>query len=145
MSTDDISEIWAADAVIDETQLAQEAKKIPILHSKYYNMYYKEALKVKKLRYDYKVLEFDKREWISGDMAEEDLRERNWKPFQKKVMRQDMDKYIQADDDIIKLSLRIDYHSCRANFLEDIVKTIHSRNFIINNIISVMKFQAGDY
>ena len=145
MSTDDISEIWAADAVIDETQLAQEAKKIPILHSKYYNMYYKEALKVKKLRYDYKVLEFDKREWISGDMAEEDLRERNWKPFQKKVMRQDMDKYIQADSDIIKLSLRIDYHSCRANFLEDIVKTIHSRNFIINNIISVMKFQAGDY
>tara|TARA_R110001592_G_scaffold100225_4_gene284594 strand:+ start:1911 stop:2348 length:438 start_codon:yes stop_codon:yes gene_type:complete len=145
MSTDDISEIWAADAVIDETQLAQEAKKIPILHSKYYNMYYKEALKVKKLRYDYKVLEFDKREWISGDMAEEDLRERNWKPFQKKVMRQDMDKYIQADNDIIKLSLRIDYHSCRANFLEDIVKTIHSRNFIINNIISVMKFQAGDY
>ena len=145
MSTDDISEIWAADAVIDETELAQEAKKIPILHSKYYNMYYKEALKVKKLRYDYKVLEFDKREWISGDMAEEDLRERNWKPFQKKVMRQDMDKYIQADNDIIKLSLRIDYHSCRANFLEDIVKTIHSRNFIINNIISVMKFQAGDY
>ena len=145
MSTDDISEIWAADAVIDETQLAQEAKKIPMLHSKYYNMYYKEALKVKKLRYDYKVLEFDKREWISGDMAEEDLRERNWKPFQKKVMRQDMDKYIQADNDIIKLSLRIDYHSCRANFLEDIVKTIHSRNFIINNIISVMKFQAGDY
>ncbi|HAW03448.1 MAG TPA: hypothetical protein DCW83_02105 [Saprospirales bacterium] len=145
MSTDDISEIWAEDATIDETQLAQEAKKIPQLHSKYYNMYYKEALKVKKLRYDYKVLEFDKREWISGDMAEEDLRERNWKPFQKKVMRQDMDKYIQADSDIIRMSLKIDYHSCRANFLEDIVKTIHSRNFIINNIISVMKFQAGDY
>jgi hypothetical protein len=73
------------------------------------------------------------------------LRERNWKPFQKKVMRQDMDKYIQADSDIIRMSLKIDYHSCRANFLEDIVKTIHSRNFIINNIISVMKFQAGDY
>ena len=35
MSTDDISEIWAEDAKIDETQLAQEAKKIPQLHSKY--------------------------------------------------------------------------------------------------------------
>ena len=59
MSTDDISEIWAADSKIDETQLAQEAKKIPQLHSKYYNMYYKEALKVKKLRYDYKILELN--------------------------------------------------------------------------------------
>jgi hypothetical protein len=145
MSTDDISEIWAADSKIDETQLAQEAKKIPQLHSKYYNMYYKEALKVKKLRYDYKILELNKREWIDGSMAEEDLREFGWKPYQKKVIRQDINQYIQADPDIIKLSLKIDYHSCRANYLEDIVKTIHSRNFIINNIIAVMKFQAGDY
>ena len=145
MSTDDISEIWAADSKIDETQLAQEAKKIPQLHSKYYNMYYKEALKVKKLRYDYKILELNKREWIDGSMAEEDLREFGWKPYQKKVIRQDINQYIQADHDIIKLSLKIDYHSCRANYLEDIVKTIHSRNFIINNIIAVMKFQAGDY
>ena len=145
MSTDDISEIWAADSKIDETQLAQEAKKIPQLHSKYYNMYYKEALKVKKLRYDYKILELNKREWIDGSMAEEDLREFGWKPYQKKVIRQDINQYIQADPDIIKLSLKIDYHSCRANYLEDIVKTIHSRNFIINNIIALMKFQAGDY
>ena len=145
MSTDDISEIWAADSKIDETQLAQEAKKIPQLHSKYYNMYYKEALKVKKLRYDYKILELNKREWIDGSMAEEDLREFGWKPYQKKVIRQDINQYIQADPDIIKLSLKIDYNSCRANYLEDIVKTIHSRNFIINNIIAVMKFQAGDY
>ena len=145
MSTDDISEIWAADSKIDETQLAQEAKKIPQLHSKYYNMYYKEALKVKKLRYDYKILELNKREWIDGSMAEEDLREFGWKPYQKKVIRQDINQYIQADPDIIKLSLKIDYHSCRANYLEDIVKTIHSSNFIINNIIAVMKFQAGDY
>ena len=145
MSTDDISEIWAADSKIDETQLAQEAKKIPQLHSKYYNMYYKEALKVKKLPYDYKTLELNKREWIDGSMAEEDLREFGWKPYQKKVIRQDINQYIQADPDIIKLSLKIDYHSCRANYLEDIVKTIHSRNFIINNIIAVMKFQAGDY
>ena len=145
MDTNDISTIWAGDSPIDETNLVGESKRIPLLHSKYYNMYYKEALKVKKLRYDYKVLEMNKREWIDGSMAEEDLREFGWKPFQKKVIRQDMDKYIQADSDIIRMSLKIDYHSCRANFLEDIVKTIHSRNFIINNIISVMKFQAGDY
>lgn len=145
MSTDDISEIWAADAVIDETNLGNEAKKIPQLHSKYYNMYYREALKVKKLKYDYKELEFDKREWLNGEMAEEDLIGHNWKPFQKKVMRQDMDKYIQADKDIINLSLRIDYHTERANFLEDIVKTIHSRNFIIKSMIDIMKFQAGEY
>ena len=56
MSTEDINEMWAVDAKIDQTNLLNESKKIPELHSKYYGLYYKEALKVKKLRYDYKVL-----------------------------------------------------------------------------------------
>lgn len=145
MSTDEISEIWAQDARIDETNLLQESKRIPELHSKYYNMYFKEALRVKKLKADYKELEHAKHEYYSGSMSEEELKERDWKPFRLKVIRQDLDKYMQADRDIINLSLKIDYHSSRADFLEDIIKTIHSRNFIIKNMIDIMKFQAGEY
>ena len=145
MSTDDINELWAVDCRIDEANLAGESKRIPELHNKYYSLYYKEALKVKKLRYDYKELELAKREWFDGSMAEEDLRERGWKPQPKKIIRQDIDKYIQADRDIINLSLKIDYHSTRANYLEDIIKTIHGRNFVIKNMIDIMKFQHGEY
>lgn len=145
MSTDDISTIWAADSKIDETNLIGESKRIPELHNKYYTLYYKEALRVKKLRADYKELEFAKREWIDGSMAEEDLKDRGWKPYQRKVLRNDIDKYLQADKDIIALSLKIDYHSANANYLEDIIKTIHSRNFIIKNMIDFLKFQHGEY
>lgn len=145
MSTDDISEMWAVDCKINETNLVAESKRIPELHSKYYNLFYKEMLKVRKLKHDYKELEHAKREWFDGSMAQEDLQERGWKPFQKKVLRNDLDKYIQQDQDIINLSLKIDFHSTRARFLEDIVKTIHGRNFIIKNMIDVMKFQAGEY
>lgn len=145
MSTDDISEMWSIDCKVDETDLARESKKIPELHSKYYNLYYKEVLRIKKLNYDYKELEMAKREWFDGSMAEEDLRDRGWRPNQRKIIRQDLDKYIQQDKEIIQLSLKIDYHTARAKFLEDIVKTIHSRNFIIKNMLDVMKFQAGEY
>ena len=145
MSTDDISEVWAVDCKIDETNLAGESKRIPELHSKYYSMYYKEALRVKKLKYDYKELELAKREYYDGSMAEEDLRDRGWKPFLKKVIRQDMDKFVQADKDIIAMSLNIDYHATRANFLEDIIKTIHSRNFVVKNMIDILKLQHGEY
>lgn len=145
MSTDEISKLWAEDCRIDETQLARESKKIPELHNKYYTLYYKEVLRIKKLKADYKVLEIDKREWLDGSMAEEDLRERGWRPYQKKILRNDIDKYIQADADIIQLSLKIDYHTERAKFLEDIIKTIHSRNFVIKSMIDVMKFQSGDF
>ena len=142
---DDINEMWAKDAPIDETNLIGESKRIPQLHSKYYSMYFNEALRVKKLKADLAELKRDKMEYYGGSMAEEDLKERGWKPFQLKVLRNDMDKYIVGDKDIIKLSLKIDYHTERANYLEDIIKTIHSRNFVIKSMIDVMKFQAGDY
>lgn len=145
MSTDDIGALWSKDAKIDEANLVGESKKIPELHNKYYTMYYKEALRVKKLRYDYKELELAKREWLDGSMAEEDLKERGWKTSQRKILRADIDKYLQADPDIIRLSLKIDYHSANADFLEDIIKTIHSRNFVIKSMIDVLKFQHGEY
>jgi hypothetical protein len=87
----------------------------------------------------------DKRNWYDGSMAEEDLREKGWKPFQRKVIRNDLDKHIQADKDVIKLSLTIDFHTANANYLEDIIKTIHSRNFVVKNMIDILKFQSGDY
>ena len=43
MSVEDISDIWAKDATIDDTNLAQAAKRIPELHNKYYTMYYNES------------------------------------------------------------------------------------------------------
>ena len=145
MDTNDIATLWAKDSVIDETNLVGESKKIPQLHSKYYNLFYKEVLRVKKLKADYKELERLKREYYDGSMAEEDLKEQGWKPFRLKVVRNDVDKYIQSDKDIIKLSLTIDFHTANSNYLEDIIRTLHSRNFIIKNMIDMLKFQAGDY
>ena len=145
MDTNDISVMWAADSPIDETNLVGESKRIPLLHSKYYNLYYKEVLRVKKLKAEYKALEALKREYYDGSIDQETLNEKGWKPFQLKVLRADLDKYVQADKDIIKLSLTIDFHTANANFLEDIIKTIHSRNFVIKNMIDILKFQAGDY
>ena len=142
---DDINEMWAKDAPIDETNLVNESKRIPTLHSKYYSMYYKEALTVKKNLADLAELKRDKMEYYSGSLDEQTMKEKGWKPFQLKVIRQDLDKYLQSDKDIIKLSLKIDYHKERAGYLEDIIKTIHSRNFVIKSMIDVMKFQAGDY
>ncbi|MGY8864169.1 MAG: recombination mediator protein UvsY [Methylophagaceae bacterium] len=145
MDTNDIATLWAADSSIDETNLVGESKNIPKLHSKYYNLFYREVLRVKKLKAEYKELERLKREYYDGSMAEEDLKDNGWKPFRLKVLRQDVDKYIQSDKDIIKLSLTIDYHTANSNYLEDIIRTIHSRNFIIKNMIDMLKFQSGDY
>ncbi|MGY8864829.1 MAG: recombination mediator protein UvsY [Methylophagaceae bacterium] len=145
MDTNDISALWAVDCIIDETNLVGEARRIPQMHSKYYNLYYKEVLRVKKLKSDYTSMHMLKREYYDGSMSEEELKRNGWRPYQLKVLRADLDKYIQADKDVIKMSLTIDFHTANANYLEDIIKTLHSRNFIIKSMIDVLKFQAGDY
>lgn len=142
---DDINEMWSKDCKIDEGNIVNEAKRIPELHSKYYNLFFKEALRVKKLKADLKELEKAKMEYYSGSMCEEDLKERGWKPNPLKILRNDLDKYIQSDKDVIQLSLKIAYHEERANYLENIIRQINNRNFVIKSMIDMLKFQSGEY
>lgn len=143
--TDDINEMWSKDCKIDEANIVGEAKRIPELHSKYYNLFFKEALRVRKLKADMKELEKAKYEYYSGSMCEEDLREKGWKPNPLKILRNDIDRYMQSDKDVIQLSLKIALHEERANYLENIIRQINNRNFVIKSMIDMIKFQAGEF
>lgn len=145
MDIEELEKMWAKDCEIDETNLIGESSKIPLLHSKYYKLYYRASLKATKLRYELRELEKAKTEYYNGSMAPEDLKERGWKPNPLKILRNDINKYIESDKDIIELSLRIEYQSSLAKFLEDIIKQINNRNFIIKNMIDLLKFQQGGY
>lgn len=143
LTLEKLDDLWKKDANIDENNLIREASKIPMLHNKYYNLYMKEFLRVKKLRSDLKVLVRNKNEWLNGTMAQEDLETLGWKPNPRKIIRQDLDKYIESDKDVIELSLRIDYHEGLAKYLEDIIRQVNNRNFVIKSIIDWARFQSG--
>lgn len=145
MDIEEIEKMWAADSKIDETNIGGESIKIPQLHSKYYKLYYRAVMKMNKLKANLKELERDKTEYYNGTMAQEDLKERGWKPNPLKILRSDIDKYIQSDKDIINLCLKIDYYNGMAKFLEDVIKQINNRSFMIKNYVEFMKFQHGGY
>ena len=143
MDIEDINKMWAADCKIDELNLGGEAAKIPQLHSKYYKLYISSSLKVKKLRADLIMLEKAKFEYYNGSMSEEELKDRGWKPNPLKIIRTDINRYIDSDKDIVTLSLNIDYHLSIANYIEDILRQINARNYMISNAINWAKFQQG--
>lgn len=143
MDLEEINKMWSKDCKIDEANISGEARRIPEMHNKYYMLYVKAALKVKKLKADLATLEKAKTEYYSGSMDQAELQQRGWKPNPLKILRQDIGKYIESDKDIIELSLTIDYHLSMANYLEDIIRQINNRNFILNNIISWEKFRSG--
>ena len=143
MDIEDINKMWSEDCKINDADISGEARRIPVMHNKYYMEYVKSGLKVKKLKADLTELEKAKMEYYSGSMDELELKQRGWKPNPLKILRQDIGKYVESDKDIIALSLKIEYHLSMANYLEDIIKQINNRNFLLSNIINWEKFRSG--
>lgn len=143
MNIDELNELWKEDSKINESDLGAEALKIPKLHNKYYTLYTTEMLRIKRMRTQLKELEQAKYEYYTGTMAEEDLKERGWKPNPLKIMKSEVSRYIDSDKEVIELSLKIDYFTQVALYMEDIIKQINNRNFLIRSAIDWAKFTSG--
>lgn len=140
MNIDEIQILWEKDSKIDPDNLHQESINIPVLHSKYYKIY-NNILLLKKLEENkYKILRKEKWMYYAGK-AEPDVYKEN--PFDHKVLKPDIDKYMDADKDLIKSVSKIDYYQIMLNYLDSILKTIMNRSYQIKNSIEYMKFTAG--
>lgn len=134
---------WEEDTKIDKTELGDEALKIPMLHSKYYNILLKEKLIMRKLDSEMKQLKLEKYEFFTQGHNEE-TREKGWKlPPKGMILKSDIPMYIDSDQDIINLSLRIGMQQEKIEMLDSIIKTIINRNFIIRAAIDWQKFTMG--
>jgi len=131
---------WEEDSKIDEDNLHSESTKIPSLHAKYYRIL-NNILLMKKLEENkFKQLKKTKWQYYTGKADPEVYIE---KPFDHKVLRQDVDKYMDSDDDLIKILNKIDYFQVMLNYLDSILKTINNRTFQIKNSIEWQKFIRG--
>jgi len=140
MNIDEIQTLWEEDSKIDPDNLHQESIKIPSLHSKYYKIYNNISLLKKIEENNYKILKKDKWMYFSGK-AEPEIYKKD--PFDYKVLKADIDKYMDADSDLIKSATKIDYYQTMLNYLDSILKTIQNRTYQIKNSIEFLKFTAG--
>ena len=65
-------------------------------------------------------------------------------PFPYKVREKDaLQRYIEADEKLSSIDLKIRYYDVQLKFLEEIIKTIANRTYQIKNAIEWHRFQAG--
>ncbi len=140
MNIDEIQKLWEKDSIIDQDNLHTESTKIPQLHSKYYKIYNNIVLLKKLEENKLKVLKKDKWLYYSGKSDPEVYKEN---PFDHKVLKPDLEKYMDSDPDIIKITSKIDYYQIIINYLDSILKTILNRTYQIKNAIEFMRFTAG--
>ena len=143
MKLEEIHELWSKDSEIDYTSIDREAVKTPKLHNKYYQIFSQERLALRKLETDYKQLYLLKHEYFTGALDQETLSEKNWQPNQRLILKADLDTHIEADKDIIALTLKIAYQKEKTLLLESIINTIQNRGFAIKNYIDWQRFTNG--
>jgi len=141
MNLDEIQEMWQRDSVIDPDNLHDESLKIPQLHAKYYTLYNTITLLREKARESHNKVRLERYQYYSGKASPEVYAE---EPFPLKIREKDvLQRYLDADERLTKIDLKVRYYDTMLKFLEEIIKTISNRTFQIKNAIEWHRFQAG--
>jgi len=143
MKIEEIFEHWEKDSQIDKTELGDAALNIPKLHHKYFQLLVNEKMQLRKLEAEFKRLKLDKYEFLTQG-PNEDTKDKGWKlPPKGMILKGDIPMYMEADEDIINISLKIGLQQEKVELLDSIIKTIINRNFVIRNAIDWQKFTMG--
>ena len=136
-----IQKMWEKDSIIDPDNLHTESLNIPILHSKYFEIYNTIILLKKKAEQQKKNIRHQRYEYFTGK-ADPDVYLEN--PFPKKIRdKETLQGYLDSDEKLSQSSLKVDYYDVMLSYLQDIMKMIHQRNYQIKNAIDFQKFASG--
>ena len=143
MKTEEIFELWEKDSHIDKTELDDESLKIPKLHHKYYQILIGERVRLRNLENEMKSLKLEKYEFFTQGHNEE-TKSKGWRlPPKGMILKADIPMYMEADKEIIDLSLKIGIQQEKLELLESIIKTLNNRGYNIRAAIDFIKFTNG--
>jgi hypothetical protein len=141
LDLDTIQKMWEQDSKIDVDNLHTESLNIPSLHAKYFEIYNNIILLKKKAEQQKKNIRHERYEYFSGK-ADPDVYVDN--PFPKKIRdKETLQKYLDADEKLSSVSLKVEYYDTMLNYLESILKVIQNRTYQIKNAIEFIRFTAG--
>lgn len=145
MKIEDIVAMWEEDCVISQTDLQGASLGIPRLHSKYFKIFLREKELLIELAGAMKLLRLEKYEMYTQGPTESVAA--NWKqkelPDHGLTIKAEVQKYIDADLDVLNLERRYSNQLEKVKFVESIIASLKERGYAIKNAIDMIKFQAG--
>ena len=140
MDIEQLQELVDKDLKINETELDLESLKTPQLHNKYMKHMTKFKLMLSRTEGEMASVKKELWEYYTGKADASVYAER---PFDLKILKQDVDKYIESDEAYIKTKQKLDYLSTVVDFLDRTLRQITNRTFTIKNAIDWRKFTSG--
>ena len=140
MTFDELQALAEKDLKINDTELDLESLKTPQLHNKYMKFHNQYVNLLKKAEQELARLTREKWEYYTGK-ADPSVYQQ--KPFNIKLLKPDVDKYLKSDDELIKLEQKVTYVQSVVDYLDRTIKIISNRGFQIKNAIDWRKFTSG--
>jgi|TARA_B100000902_G_scaffold392654_1_gene445414 hypothetical protein len=142
----ELQDMWQEDCKVDELNLGQESTRIPELHSKYLN--HLSTLRLQCRRSQSELFKMRRLKWkyYRGELDQKELNERGWDQYLGNApLNNQMNEFLDTDEDVIKLTDKLEYLNTCLTLCESVMKSISSRSFDIKNAIEWTKFTNGSY
>lgn len=143
ISLEEIERMWEDDRKMFRDKLSQHNLEIPNLHGKYMTIYNTERIFNKTIELKKKQLYLILRSYFSGTLDKITLEKYGWIPFGTKVLKSDLDIYIDSHDSWCDIEKQIEISNIKINLLEQILRLIMNRGFQIKNEIELVKWESG--
>jgi hypothetical protein len=140
MTLEELQQQVSKDFKLDDTELDSESVSIPLLHNKYLIHFNKFSLLLKKAEYEHKTMIKNKWEYYTGKADPGVYKE---KPFDIKVLKSDVHIYMDSDPELQRADQKVAYLNQIVKYLEQILRGVNNRSFLIKNAIEWKKFTSG--
>jgi len=144
ITLEELQNMWQIDCKVDELNLGQESTRIPELHSKYLNLLTTYRLQCRKAQSDMQKMRRLKWKFYRGELDQKELNDLGWEQYLGNApLNNQMNEFLDTDDDIIRLTDKLEYVNTCFTLCESVMKSINSRSFDIKNAIEWTKFSNG--
>ena len=140
MTLEELQEAIDKDLKINDTELDLESLKTPQLHNKYLKHLNNYKLLLSRAETEYSTMKREKWEYYTGKAPAEVYA---MKPFDLKILKTDIDKYLESDIDLQKLKQKVSYLQTTVDYLDRTIRLISNRGFAIKNAIDWRRFTSG--
>jgi hypothetical protein len=144
MKLDELYAMWDQDSKYDDLNLDKESLNISSLHAKYNRLLSETRSQLRAAMIRKKAHFSTLRDYYLGNLNNpEDLERIGRQPFLNKVLKNEVQGYIDADGDLVRMDERIAVLEEKVEVIVEIMKCIHKRGYDIKSAIEWRKFTNG--
>ena len=142
MKIEEIKEMLKWDKSIDYTQLDTASLKIPEQAVKYQQLSHDEAVILRYLEREYNIMKLRRWMYYMGKASDEEYEK---EPFDHKVLKSDVNLFLEADKKLNELQDRIILQTEKLKLVVEAGKIMQNKSFNIKNALDHQKFMGGAF